>query len=760
MHRPEMHPTLEQLQAFGAGTLPDHEEQKLLSHLEACEYCRQTLSHFARDPFETLVLAATKEIGLAPTLQPHERLDRYRILRVIDRGGMATVYEAHDEQLQRTVALKVMKPELAAVPHAKERFFREARTAAGLEHEHIVPIYHVGEDRRLPFLVMPLLKGQTLARVLDARIDLSLETIVAIGQQIADGLGAAHQHGLIHRDIKPANIFLVGGLESTPQVVILDFGLALPTLEDTDLTQSGLVLGTPAYMAPEQARGEAVDARSDLFSLGVVLYRLLTKQLPFQGTTTMEILTALAVNCPEPPRRLMRRVPKRLSDLVMRLLDKSPAGRPKDAGTVHRLLGEALRPERRRLLPAMFTVMLAGLLVAGIIPFLKQPAVSTPESPPKNESSSPARADDRDIASHALRLGAVIELESPEGLHRLVRADAELPHEACRLRTVDFNRNVNMSDELLTFLKDTQHLRVAILSNIPITNATVAHLKNNSELTELRLHATKVTDAVYEHLRPLVGLRHLRIDQTSLGEATVALLSRDLPYCTIIWNGGVRPASMAEAPTATLDGHNYALHYDELGEGASFPALALPETGPLTMESYMMLPTHDYRADRVILGCRYQFQLTNMQSGVLGLFGKNHMPDERLVLNKIYTQAAMAERLQPDRMYHVACVRTSDEFRLYVDGKCVGKSPSTTLPPGFFQLAARTRGTFDEVRVSDTVRYTSDFVPSRVFTPDEHTLALFHCDEGAGTIIADASRHARHARIGNGQWKRLETTGK
>jgi WD40 repeat protein/serine/threonine protein kinase len=269
---------------------------------------------------------------------------------------MGVVFQAEDYQLQRLVALKVMKPTLAASDSARQRFLREARTTAAIEHDHIITIYQVGEDRGVPFLAMPFLKGETLDDRIRRESKLPLAEVLRIGREIADGLAAAHDKSLIHRDIKPANVWLESrpgergvfrsgerGVSrpgergvSTPwcRVKILDFGLARAVGDETHLTQQGAIVGTPQYMAPEQSSGEFVDGRCDLFSLGCVLYRLCTGELPFKGKDTISILAAVALQQPKPPPELNPEVPPKLSALVMQLLAKDPAQRPQSAGAV------------------------------------------------------------------------------------------------------------------------------------------------------------------------------------------------------------------------------------------------------------------------------------------------------------------------------------------------------------------------------------------------------------------------------------------
>ncbi len=287
--------------------------------------------------------AIPDSLDLAPSpdypflASPHEpdelgRLGPYRVLKVLGTGAMGVVFQAEDPHLKRLVALKVMRPALAASAEFHRRFLREARLAASIDHEHVVTIYQVGEDRGVPFLAMQLLQGETLEnRLTRAGGRLPLAEVLRVGREIAEGLGAAHARGLIHRDIKPANVWLE---KDRGRVRIVDFGLARGAEPDAQFTQAGAVIGTPAYMAPEQAAAAVVDARSDLFSLGAVLYRAATGESPFGGKDTLSVLSALATRTPTPPHRIVPALPRMFSGLVMRLLAKDPADRPQSASEV------------------------------------------------------------------------------------------------------------------------------------------------------------------------------------------------------------------------------------------------------------------------------------------------------------------------------------------------------------------------------------------------------------------------------------------
>jgi len=255
------------------------------------------------------------------------RLGEYVIRGEIGRGGMGEVLLADDPQLGRQVAIKVMRQALGSSPDARARFLREARAVAAIRHDHVVPIYHVGEHEGTPYLVMPLLAGETLSTRLE-RGPLPPAEVARVGREMAEGLAAAHERGLIHRDVKPANVWLdIPG----DRVRLLDFGLARSADGTDGLTQPGVVMGTLAYMAPEQADGLEVDGRADLFSLGAVLYQCATGRPPFTGKTLSATMRAVAEHTPPPPLNVNPEVPVGLSDLVMRLLSKQPGGRPGSA---------------------------------------------------------------------------------------------------------------------------------------------------------------------------------------------------------------------------------------------------------------------------------------------------------------------------------------------------------------------------------------------------------------------------------------------
>ena len=291
---------------------------------------------------------------------------------------MGAVYLAEDTRLHRKVAIKTMRPELAANKSNRERFVREARAAAAVEHDNIVPILHIGEaPDGTPFIAMPFLQGEMLDSRLKRQPVATLGLLVKVAREVADGLAAAHAKGLIHRDIKPGNIWIEGDLTSKEagqqirRCKILDFGLARSVgNEDAQLTASGAILGTPAYMAPEQARGERVDHRADLFSLGVMLYRMATGTMPFKGPTAMAVLIALTTETPPPVRTLAPNLPPALTELIDRLMCKDPAAPPQSAAEVSATVRQIVKDAQAKKASDAATPVVSGSTASSSQPVL------------------------------------------------------------------------------------------------------------------------------------------------------------------------------------------------------------------------------------------------------------------------------------------------------------------------------------------------------------------------------------------------------
>lgn len=280
------------------------------------------------------------------------RLGQYEVVELIGRGGMGVVLLAHDPKLNRVVAIKLLAPELSADPMAVRRFLREARAAAAVSHDHVVTIFAIHEEDRPPLLVMEFIEGQSLQQKIDKQGALDVKSILRIGMQVSAGLAAAHRQGLMHRDIKPANILLENGIE---RVKLTDFGLAR-AVDDIAMTRTGQIAGTPQYMSPEQALGKRVDHRTDLFSLGCVMYSMCTGRAAFQADSAVAVMHQVVHETAPPIRELNDEIPDWLCEIVDVLMAKDPAARLDSASNVEDLLSRHLahqqepqgtpRPER------------------------------------------------------------------------------------------------------------------------------------------------------------------------------------------------------------------------------------------------------------------------------------------------------------------------------------------------------------------------------------------------------------------------------
>ena len=259
--------------------------------------------------------------------------ERYEIIQLLGEGGMSYVYKANDKQLKRTVAIKTLKPNYVQQEKFVERFKREAQTAANLNHPNIVQIFDwgIGDE---PFFVMEYIEGNTLTSIIAKRRTISLNDVLFIGAQVSSGLQAAHSKGLVHRDIKPGNIMI------TPEgkVKVTDFGIVSLQNEESDITKTGSILGTASYISPEQAQGKPVSKESDLYSLGTVLYELITGRPPFEGDTPIATATKHITDKPEKLSVFRPDIPKGIENAVLKLLHKYPKDRFKNAEDLRAVL--------------------------------------------------------------------------------------------------------------------------------------------------------------------------------------------------------------------------------------------------------------------------------------------------------------------------------------------------------------------------------------------------------------------------------------
>ena len=351
-----------------ADQLSESEEDSLATHLSQCATCQQDLERLAGQREEWLKVSSTlqreSEAGssaarhsdvdedhdshaadfavhfLEPATSPDAlgRLGDIDVQEVIGVGGMGIVLKGFQPELKRLVAVKALAPHLAVSGSARQRFAREAQAAAAILHPNVMPILTVHSSGKLPYLVMPFVACESLQQRIERTGPLELIDILRIGLQAADGLAAAHAQGLVHRDIKPANLLLEKGVD---RLMITDFGLAR-AIDDASITRTGVIAGTPQYMSPEQARGEPIDARSDLFSLGSVLYAMAAGRPPFRAESTYGILRRITDSGPRSLREINAQIPEWFERVVERLLAKDPNERFSSAEEVAAVLKQCL----------------------------------------------------------------------------------------------------------------------------------------------------------------------------------------------------------------------------------------------------------------------------------------------------------------------------------------------------------------------------------------------------------------------------------
>jgi len=325
----------------------------------------------SEDPPEYLTarLIASRRSGQGPASAPvpedelPRRFGSYLLSKVLGRGATGTVYQAYHEELDRQVAIKILAPELAGLVESQERFLREARAAAGMQHDHLMPVFAVHRDTPFPCLTMPLLTGETLQQKLDREGPLPTKTLIKLARQITSGLQYAHEKDILHRDLKPSNIFYES---TTKRAIVMDFGLARSLQQPSDLTLDGTIAGTPEFLAPEQIDDNPrLGPATDLYGLGATLYTLASGRPPFSGHSLTGLLKKVATAPPAP----LRDHPAWLNQLILSLLEKSPSQRPHSAKEVMRLLcqqsGSIKKPVVSRfIIPGAFAALfLIGILI-------------------------------------------------------------------------------------------------------------------------------------------------------------------------------------------------------------------------------------------------------------------------------------------------------------------------------------------------------------------------------------------------------------
>lgn len=476
-----IHCSIDHLQAYLEGTLDESMHGPLLAHLDQCERCRQQIEGCAGSAEDWMAarnaLAECKldeegnlidENTLVETLQNHRSTDSVSLLQmlapsddpraagrigpfeitgIVGSGGMGIVLKARDPALDRFVAVKMLAPHLAKSQSARKRFAREARAAAAVIHDNVIAIYQVAEWNELPYLVMPYMPDPSLQQRIDDQGRLDLESTLSIGMQVARGLAAAHTQGLVHRDVKPANVLLAKGTE---RAVITDFGLARAA-DDASLTRIGLLAGTPHYMSPEQARGEAVDQKSDLFSLGSLLFAMFTGQPPIANELGSETIRRISTGKVPSLSSQAIVAPQWFIKLVDRLHRPDPADRPESAAQVALWLEQCLAHQRQPeaqpvpacLLPVRKANRKRGVLaivaIVGVSLLVALPPMLTKKEMAEKETAEKRPAENAAPVSNGnpSLLGEPLQMDAPKSIDWLgERANvAELLNRATELQT-------------------------------------------------------------------------------------------------------------------------------------------------------------------------------------------------------------------------------------------------------------------------------------------------------------------------------------
>lgn len=483
------------IEQFLNNTLSSQEAEEFEIHLESCFDCQSNLTRAAADENwwgeaqESLQVSDVEDpkdlAEVLSFLNPSEnprmmgRFGGYEIAGLIGQGGMGIVLKGLDESLNRFAAIKVLAPQLATRGSARSRFAREAQAAAAVVHDNVIAIHGVSEAAGLPFLVMPYVRGESLQKRLDRDGPMKPTEIVRVAHQVASGLAAANKQGLVHRDIKPANILLPEGVQ---RVLITDFGLAR-AVDDSQLTGTGTIAGTPQFMSPEQARGDAVDPRSDLFSLGTVIYAMCTGRSPFRASSPYGVLRRIVEDTPRSIREINSDIPVWLETIVCRLHAKQPEHRFQSASELAKLLEECLAhlqnpsvklPQELRAVPlnpfprALGLGLFACLVVlAGIVWFGGDLGMVTPFDDTENPKSIHQQMDETKLKpqqsdenlSPVQEKSSVEDLEFREHMHQLNLHLEKLKSEG------NFQESLAVEKQILMELKahDHDHRRLAEL---------------------------------------------------------------------------------------------------------------------------------------------------------------------------------------------------------------------------------------------------------------------------------------------------------
>ena len=708
----------------------------------------------------------------------------YFVLDKLGQGGMGMVVKAEHRMMKRLVAIKVLSPAVTKTKEAAQRFQREVEAAARLTHPNIVGAFDAGQADGSPFLVMEYVPGDDLSAIVKKKGPLSVDQAIDCIIQAARGLEFAHKQGVIHRDIKPANLLL----DTKGAVKILDMGLARIDSADVatqaDLTGTGAVMGTVDYMAPEQAVStKHADARSDLYSLGISLWYLLTAKVAYEGDSLMARLLAHR-DQPIPSLRSVRDdVSESLDAVFSKLVAKKQVDRYQ---TATELIAD-LEACRTGATVKALVVAEVGTEADEFQDFLRQ--MESPTLGPRGSQSSPSMTGTKTQArsrssitsmDETMERGSVSDTQAPRGRVRkgdkpqsppwyqdlrvqigggvaavlLLLAAIFLfgtPNGTLRVEILDPEVEVTVQGTTVT-LKGADTQPVTLKAGEKKLLVTRGDLSFETDLFALKKGTeTKVkVELLEEKLLATSGGRILGETPVKRKTLTTSTTGSDRAASTSPTSNTVSPPSVAASSNAA-GSVDSALQFVGTGSVEISSLKFEPQTS-FTWECYVAAPQQLDAAkpkDSVLLGidqhvnAPHHLSFTNRS-----LWRWKHSRGSNAPGTAINGVPSRAQRT------HLACVRDGITHRLYVDGKLAQSMDTTDPTPieGLFSIGSRFIGIVDEVRISKSPRYKTDFTPAVRHTPDSDTLALYHCDEGTGEVLTDSSGNGHHGRIKGAKW--------
>ena len=675
---------------------------------------------------------------------PPTKFGRYKILKELGRGAMGAVYLAQDEQLDRKVALKIPQFGGALNSGLLERFYREARAAGNLRHPGICPVYDVGEIDGQHYITMAYIEGRPLRDFSKSSKRQADKQTARVIRKIALAMAEAHDQNVIHRDLKPANIMI----DTKNEPVVMDFGLARRAAENEEkLTHTGTVIGTPAYMSPEQVDGdnENVGPPADIYSLGVIFYELLTGELPFQGNL-MSILKQISMKQPRPPVELHADVDPFLQNLCLKMLEKDAKDRPESMHEVARELSEWLQglhaptdesgmletsqaPARSKKKTASAVEVTDPMATPGI-------ARAEPESEEFPDVDDPPLAAVELAATTVAPRRAVSAAARPPANHRRRLAIGGFGGAVLLLAGITFFINLGGKYDVEITVDDPS-ISLKVDGDDVLIDGAGSTIRLSAGTHTLLMERDGFEAELDDFVVKKEGKNVIHVT-VSDGKTMIARTPEKQPEKKVAPHSPASPGTLISA----VEGANNAIQFTGKPSRASVPTLSIPEDiKRFCVEGFVTFG--DVNASQQVFGFPYEFILG---CGPRGLMLHYAQAESRADLIPNFTP-------EDGGTYHIAAVFDGDNVRLYVDGRMVGerKTIGVLAPNGrTLDVGYGSDAVVDELRVSDNARYSEDFTPpaaSQQFQPDEHTLALYHFDEGSGDVLKDSSGNGHHGKI-------------